>query len=307
MDKEPTKELSLSTSDIRRVWHNNTWYYVIVDVLAYVLPEAKDHANYWRVLKNRLRNEEGARETIEGIVQLKLKARDGRMRQTDTCDRVSVFRILQSIHSPWVEPFKQWLAVTGDERIEEIEHPEQAIERIRADLRAKGYDEKWIEERIKSDLIRNDLTDEWKERGAEEGVQFAILTNEIHQGTFDISIQAHKKYKVLPAKANLRDHMTHLELALTSLSEATAITLHQNRDSQGFPELRRDATDAGTIGGEARRLIEQRIDQPIVSAQNHLGQSARKKRQHLTQSDANQQQEEENRQEPGEPEQRRLF
>ncbi len=279
MEKEPSKELSLSTSDIRRIWHNDTWYYVIVDVLAYVLPEIQDHANYWRVLKNRLRNDDGARETIESIVQLKLKARDGRMRQTDTCDRVSIFRILQSIHSPRVEPFKQWLAQTGDERIEEIEHPEQALDRIRAQLRAKGHDDKWIEERIKSDLIRNDLTDEWKERGAEEGMQFAILTNEIHQGTFDISVQAHKKYKMLPQRANLRDHMTHLELALTSLSEATAITLHQNRDSQSFPELQRDAADAGAIGGDARRMIEQRIQQPVVSPQNFLDQTNRKKRQ----------------------------
>ncbi len=302
MDTQPLKELTLSTSGIRRVWHQSTWYYVIVDVLIYVLPEIKDHANYWRVLKNRLRNEEGAKETIESIVQLKLKARDGRMRQTDTCDRASVFRILQSIYSPRVEPFKQWLAKTGDERIEEIEHPEKTVDRLRADLRAKGYDEKWIEERIKSDLIRNDLTDEWKERGAEEGVQFAILTNEIHQGTFDISIQVHKKYKVLPVKVNLRDHMTHLELALTSLSEATAITLHQNRDSQGFPELKRDATDAGAIGGDARRLIEQRIGQPIVSTHNFLEHASGRQKKSLSQS--NQIEAKRNKEEP---EQKTLF
>lgn len=281
MDEKPSKELTLSTSDIRRIWHNNTWYYVIVDVIAYVLPDLKDHANYWRVLKNRLRNEDGAKETLESILSFKLKARDGRMRLTDTCDRVSIFRILQSIHTPRIEPFKQWLAKTGDERIEEIEHPEMALDRVRADLRAKGHDEKWIEERIKSDLIRNDLTDEWKERGAEEGMEFAILTNEIHQGTFDISIQAHKKYKLLPTKTNLRDHMTHLELALTSLSEATAITLHQNRDSQGFPELKRDATDAGAIGGDARRMIEQRINQPVVSSQNFLDRPKERQKKQL--------------------------
>ncbi len=302
MDETPSKELTLSTSDVRRIWHNNTWYYVIVDVLAYVLPDIKDHANYWRVLKNRLRHEDGARETIESIVQFKLKARDGRMRQTDTCDRASVFRILQSIHTPRVEPFKQWLAKTGDERIEEIEHPEKALDRVRADLRAKGYDEKWIEERIKSDLIRNGLTDEWKERGAKEGMEFAILTNEIHQGTFDISIQTHKKYKLLPARTNLRDHMTHLELALTSLSEATAITLHQNRDSQGFPELKRDATDAGAIGGDARRMIEQRISQPVISSQNFLGQpEGKRKKQQPSPTELQQHEEFEN------PEQGTLF
>ena len=284
MNKDSSGELTLSVSDVRRIWHNDSWYYAIVDVLAYVLPDSKDHANSWRVLKNRLRHEDGAKETIDTIIQFKLKARDGRMRLTDTCDRASIFRILQSIHTPRVEPFKQWLARVGDERIEEIEHPEKAVDHVRSNFRAKGYDDKWIEERIKSDLIRNDLTDEWRERGAKEGIEFAVLTNEIHQGTFDISIQAHRKYKLLPTSANLRDHMTHLELALTSLSEATTITLHQNRESQGFPQLKRDATDAGAIGGDARRLIEQRINQPIVSSQNFLNQpEAKRKQEQLSQ------------------------
>jgi DNA-damage-inducible protein D len=141
---------------------------------------------------------------------------------------------------------------------------------LRAAYKAKGYDDAWIEERIKNDLIRNELTDEWKERGAQEGVEFAILTTELHKGTFSLTVQAHKQYKLLPVKANLRDHMTPLELALTSLSEATAITLHQNRDSQGFPELKRDATDAGQVGKVAREAAEKAIGEPAISQKNYL-------------------------------------
>ena len=169
------EDLTLGTSDVRRVWYKSTWQYVIVDVLAYVLLDLQDHANYWRVLKNRLRHEEGAQDTLESIIQCRLKARDGRMRLTDTCDRVGIFRILQSLHSPRVEPFKQWLATTGDERIEEVEHPEKALDHIRADLRAKGHDDKWIEERIKSDVIRNGLTDKWKQRGISR-MEYTLLS-----------------------------------------------------------------------------------------------------------------------------------
>ncbi|SRR6266849_5965245 len=234
--------LSPFQPNIRRHWHNNEWFYSIVDIVGF-LTDSKDASSYWRTLKRRLIDSEGAQETIDQIQQLKLKSADGRFRLTDTASRETILRLIQSIPSPKAEPFKLWLAQVGEERFEEIEHPEQAIERVRQTYRAKGYDDAWIEERIKNDLIRNELTDEWKGRGAKEGTEFAVLTNTIHEGTFDISIQAHKKYKLLPTKAGLRDHMTPLELALTSLSEATAITLHQDRDSQGFSELKRDATD----------------------------------------------------------------
>jgi len=269
MGNDTTRELQLEDARIRRIWHNNDWYYPIIDVMAYLLPENTNPANYWRVIKSRL-NKEGASETLEYIVPLKMKSKDGRLRLTDTANRQTIFRLLQSIPSPRVEPFKMWLAQVGDERIEEIEHPETALDRVRATYKARGYEDAWIEERIKNDIIRNTLTDEWRDRGAQDGTEFAILTNTIHNGTFDISIQAHKKYKLLPGKTNLRDHMTHLELALTSLSEATAITLHQDRESQGFSELKRDTIDAGEIGGDARKMIEHRIGKPVVSSQNFL-------------------------------------
>lgn len=270
-------DLPLSLSpfrpDVRRIWHQEEWYYAIVDIIAF-LTESKDPGGYWRNTKKRLLVDEGAGQALNQIVQLKLKALDGRFRLTDTANRQIILRLMQSIPSPRAEPLRMWLAQVGEERFEEVEHPEQAIERVRKTYRAKGYNDAWIEERIKNDLIRNELTDEWKSRGAEVGVEFAILTNEIHQGTFDISVQAHKRYKLLPTKTNLRDHMTPLELALTSLSEATAITLHQDRDSQRFPELKRDAVDAGEAGGEARRVIEKRIGKPVRSSQNFLSQPA---------------------------------
>jgi DNA-damage-inducible protein D len=161
-------------------------------------------------------------------------------------------------------------AQVGEERLEEIENPEAALERVRATYRAKGHDDAWIEERIKNDLVRNELTDEWHERGAKEGVEYAILTNEISKGTFDLTVQAYKQYKLLPAKENLRDHMTTIELVLCSLGEATATIYHRNRDSQGFPHLKRDATDAGRTAGKARKVIEGDIGESIISQENHL-------------------------------------
>ncbi len=221
----------------------------------------------WKQLKIKT---EGFNEALAQIEQLKFKSPDSRFRLTDTANRETLLRIIQSIPSPRAEPFRLWLARVGEERFEEIEHPEAAIERVRATYRAKGYDEAWIEARIKNDLIRNELTDEWKDRGAKEGVEFAVLTNELSQGTFGMTVSVYKDYKLLPSKINLRDHMTPIELALTSLSEATAITFHRERDSQDFPELKRDTTDAGKATGEARRALEKNMGRSVVSRENYL-------------------------------------
>ena len=265
---DTSQALTRLTNEIRRIWHQGEWYYSVIDIIA-VLTDSTNPNTYWRVLKARAKTE-GFEETLAQIEQLKLKSADGRFRLTDTANRQTLLRLIQSVPSPKAEPVRLWLAQVGEERIEEIEHPEAALDRLRARLRAKGYDDAWIEERIKNDLIRNELTDEWRDRGAQEGLEFAILTNELSKGTFGVSVQAHKQYKVLPTKANLRDHMTPLELALCSLSEATAIELHRDRESQGFPELKRDATDAGTTAGEARKLVEKTIGKPVVSRENYL-------------------------------------
>jgi DNA-damage-inducible protein D len=264
---EPPVPQAFSTNVVRRMWYQDTWYYSVIDVVA-VLTESVNPNRYWNTLKSRLQGE-GATEILDQIVQLKLQSRDNRLRLTDVANRETLLRIIQSIPSPRAEPFKAWLAQVGEERFVEIEHPEAAFERIRQDYRDRGYDERWIEERMRADLIRNDLTTEWKERGASEGTQFAILTNTIHEGTFAISVAGHREFKTLARRDNLRDHMSPIELALLSLGEATAIELHRDRDSQGFGELKRDATDAGTTAGRARKVIEQDLGRPVMSAQNY--------------------------------------
>ena len=253
---------------IRRIWHKGEWYWSVVDVIA-ILSDSPQPRVYWARLKERIKTE-GFNEALAHIEQLKFKSPDSRFRLTDTANRETLLRIIQSIPSPRAEPFRLWLARVGEERFEEIEHPEAAIERVRATYRAKGYDEAWIDARIKNDLIRNELTDEWKDRGAKEGVEFAVLTNELSKGTFGMTVSVYKGYKLLPTRSNLRDHMTPIELALTSLSEATAVTFHRERESQGFPELKRDTTDAGTATGEARRALEKNMGRSVVSRENYL-------------------------------------
>ncbi len=268
MATKDNQALSSFNPTIRRVWHKNEWYYSIVDVIA-ILADSTNPRSYWNKLKTRATSE-GFDEALTQIEPLKLKSADGKFRLTDTANRQTVLRIIQSIPSPKAEPFRLWLAQVGEERLEEIENPEAALDRVRAIYRAKGYDAAWIEERIKNDLVRNELTDEWHERGAKEGLEYAILTNEISAGTFDLSIQAYKQYKLLPPKANLRDHMTTMELVLCSLGEATATLYHRNRDSQGFPALKKDARDAGVTAGKARRIIEEDLGESLVHPENHL-------------------------------------
>lgn len=267
-EEKNLKPALFEQNQLRRVWHKGEWYYSVTDVIA-ILTDSTNPRSYWGKLKERAKSE-GFDEALVQIEALKLKSRDGRFRLTDTANRQTLLRIIQSIPSPKAEPFRLWLAQVGEERFEEIENPEAALDRIRATYRAKGYDDAWIEERIKNDLVRNELTDEWRERGAKEGVEYAILTNEISQGTFDLSVQAYKQYKLLPARENLRDHMTTIELVLCSLGEATATLYHRNRESQGFPALRRDASDAGILAGHTRREIEQNIGESIVSRENRL-------------------------------------
>ena len=267
-EEKDLKPALFEQNQLRRVWHKGEWYYSVTDVIA-ILTDSTNPRVYWANLKARAKSE-GFDEALVQIEALKLKSLDGRFRLTDTANRQTLLRIIQSIPSSKAEPFRLWLAQVGEERFEEIENPEVALNRVRATYRAKGYDDAWIEERIKNDLVRNELTDEWHERGAKEGVEYAILTNEISQGTFDLSVQAYKQYKLLPTRENLRDHMTTIELVLCSLGEATATLYHRNRESQGLSDLRRDASDAGALAGRTRREIEQNIGESIVSRENRL-------------------------------------
>jgi DNA-damage-inducible protein D len=253
---------------IRRIWHKDEWYYSIVDVIAF-LTESPNPSSYWFQMKRQVQSE-GFTRVREEVVSLPLQAKDKKFRNTDTCNRQTLLRLIQSIPSPKAEPLKEWLAQVGEERLEEIEHPEAAIERVREAYRKKGYEEDWIEQRIQNDLVRNDLTDEWKARGAKEGIEYAMLTNAISEGTFSLTVSAYKEYKLLPAKANLRDHMDTMELVLCSLGEATATLYHRTRNSQGFDELHEDTRSAGKLAGDTRLRIEEETNTKVISRNNKL-------------------------------------
>jgi len=252
---------------VRRVWFNERWYFSIIDVIA-ILTDSPNSRRYWSDLKRDL-EVEGFGEVYAQSVQLKMMAPDGKMRVTDAADTTTLLRIIQSVRSVKAEPFKRWLAEVGARRIEEIENPEIAMERMRAMYEQKGYPAAWIEARMRSIAVRNDLTDEWAQRGAQAGLEYGILTNEIAEATFGMSIAQHKKYKELK-RENIRDHMTDLELILTMLGEATATHLHQGRDTQGFDNLQVDAKEAGEVAGNTRRDIEQRTGNKVVSPDNYL-------------------------------------
>lgn len=269
---------------IRHVWHEGRLWYSIVDVIAFLTGNQRPR-KYWSDLKAKIQAE-GNSELSEKIGQLKMPAADGKQRLTDAADTETLLRIIQSIPSPKAEPFKQWLAQVGAERLEEAENPELAADRMRQHYRALGYPDEWIDRRLQGIIVRDELTQEWRERGAEEGQQFAILTDILNHGTFDVTTAQHKAVKNLRARHNLRDSMTTLELALTILAEETAKELHQVRESQGFGELRRDTGEAGEVGGAARRDIEQRTGRPVVSSENYKTLTARERQPQLFDDDS---------------------
>jgi hypothetical protein len=251
---------------IRRVWHDDRWFYSVIDVVR-LLTEADQPRSYWSQVKAKM-NAQGANETLQNLQQLRMPAPDGKLRLTDAADEETLLRIIQSVPSPKAEPFKQWLARVGRERLEEMRDPSLAADRLQQMYRQQGYSEAWIEQRMRTILTRDELTDEWRTRGAAEGREFAVLTDTIHEGTFDLKTADHKTLKQVGSRHNLRDSMTELELALINLAEVTATTFHRERDSQGFGELRRDATDAGKAGGGARTAVEEQLGRPVVSREN---------------------------------------
>ena len=257
---------------IRRAWHRNEWWFSVVDVVG-VLSESSYANRYWSDLKRKMAQEAGSGQPYEKIVRLKLVAPDGKQRDTDCANTETLLRIVQSIPSPRAEPFKRWLAQVGYERIKEIENPELASARARALYEAKGYPKVWIEKRLRSIAIRGELTDEWKERGVQEGREYAILTAEIARATFGVTPGVHSNIKGLrdlKTGDNLRDHMTDLELIFTMLGEASTTEIARRKNAQGFPANRRTAKEGGTIAGDARRALEAKSGRPVVSATNNL-------------------------------------
>lgn len=262
------KELVLfENSKIRRQIYNDEWYYSIVDILE-ILTKSKEPSAYWRKLKQRL-NEEG-NESVTKCHGLKMSAKDGKLRKTDCANRETIFRLIQSIPSPNAEPFKLWFAKLAEERIQEIIDPSLAIERARKTYLRKGYSEEWTNARIKGIPARNDLTNEWKNRGVTDSKSFAILTDEISYGTFGITTGEHRNIKKLEKGQNLRDNMSSLELALTTLAEVTTTELHKTNDSQGMKELMIDAYDGGEIASFTRKNIETKIGRAVVTSKNAI-------------------------------------
>ncbi len=251
---------------IRKILHEGEWWFSVIDVVE-VLTGSERPRKYWNDLKKKLISE-GYVEVSENIGQLKMPAPDGKMRITDCANTETMFRIIQSIPSPKVEPLKRWLARVGRERIDEIENPELSMERMKELYEKKGYPKEWIDKRMRGIAVRQDLTDEWKNRGARTSLEYAILTNEIMQGAFDLKVEEYKQVKGLE-RENLRDHMTDIELILTMLGEATTTKLHRDRDSKGFEPLKKDAQDGGAVAGRTRKDIEGKAGKPVVSSGNY--------------------------------------
>lgn len=250
---------------IRKIMNEGEWWFSVIDIID-VLTASKTPKRYWSDLKRKVAKE-GYSELYDKIVRLKLVAADGKYYATDCANTETMFRIIQSIPSPNVEPLKQWLARVGYERIEEIENPELSMERMQAVYEKKGYPKEWIDKRMRGIAVRQDLTDEWKNRGVKTRLEYAILTNEIMQGAFELKVDEYKQVKGL-ARENLRDHMTDIELILTMLGEATTTKLHRDRESEGIELLKKDAHEGGAVAGNTRRDIEKRSGKSVVSAEN---------------------------------------
>jgi DNA-damage-inducible protein D len=268
---EPANHIAVfQETGIRRVWHNEEWWFSVADVCA-ILTESPDAGAYWRKLKQRLNAEGG--QPVTFCHGLKLQAPDGKQRETDCANTEGLFRIIQSIPSPKAEPFKRWLAQVGYERVKEIENPELASARARELYQAKGYPQAWIEKRLRSITVRGELTDEWKARGVAEGREYSILTAEIARATFGVTPSEHSQLKSLDKVKtgnNLRDHMTDLELIFSMLGEASTTEIARRSDALGFDENRTSAVEGGTIAGNARRALEVKTGQPVLSQDNYL-------------------------------------
>ena len=251
---------------IRTAWdeEQEEWFFSVVDVVA-VLTDSKDPAAYWRKLKQRMREE--GNETVTNCHGLKMTAADGKKRLTDVADTEQLLRIIQSIPSPKAEPFKMWLAQVGRERIEETIDPEQTIERALETYRRKGYSREWINQRLQAIQVRKELTDEWDARGVQQGIEYAILTDEISRAWSGMTTRQYKRLKGLK-KENLRDNMTTLELVLNMLAEATTTELSKEHQPETFEENKKIARRGGRIAGEARKSIEADTGKPVITSQN---------------------------------------
>jgi hypothetical protein len=273
-DSNPEKRIALfQRKEVRRVIHNNEWWFVVVDVVA-ALTDSANPTDYFN--KVRQRDPELAKGYGQIVHPLSVQTSGG-VQKLNCANTEGIFRLIQSIPSPKAEPFKRWLARVGYERIQEIEDPELATKRTRAIYLAKGYSADWIEKRIRSIAIRDELTDEWKKRGVREQREYAILTAEISKATFGLTLTEYAEFKKLK-RENLRDHMTDLELIFSMLSEAATTEIARTRDSQGFPQNKQAARSGGKVAGNARRELEKKSGRKVVTKENYLALTQAEKR-----------------------------
>ena len=254
---------------IRTVWdvENEEWYFSVVDVISVLTdqPDQRHAAKYWSVLKTRLKRE--GSELPTNCSQLKLIAADGKRRNTDVADTEQLLRIIQIIPSPKAEPFKLWLAQVGRERIEETIDPELTIERALETYLKKGYTREWVNQRLQAIQVRKELTDEWDNRGVKQGIEYAILTDEISRAWSGMNTRQYKQFKGLK-KENLRDNMTTLELVLNMLAEATTTEISKQREPETFDENIAVARAGGKVAGDARKAVEAQTGVPVITAKN---------------------------------------
>lgn len=253
---------------IRRVIHEGQEYWSVVDVVGF-LTEATNPSKYWHTMRSRMQSE-GAQETLSQIIELPMRSADGRLRKTDAMNRPTLLRLVQSIPSSKAEPFKLFLAQVGDEALSEIERENDTLEAIRDQYRRLERDEEWITARIIYIATRNAWTSEIQLRGVGESLSIAKLTSLLNLRTFGLTTAQHKQLKGLSPRHNLADHKTRMELILSSLAEETATGLHQKNESQGYHEIERDVKEAGDTAADARRAVEQRLGEPVVSSHNFL-------------------------------------
>ncbi|MBQ9537226.1 MAG: Bro-N domain-containing protein [Desulfovibrionaceae bacterium] len=275
MDKDLSTILEFEGQEIRSKVESTDGklYFSVVDVVAALLDLEYDKARrYWSDLKRKLKSE--GSQLYEIIVQLKLPGKDGKLYKTDVADMEGMLRIIQSVPSPKAEPFKQWLAKVGAERIEEEANPALGIARSReravAAWRKQGKSEDWIEKRLKGITKRNKLTDVWKSHGIEKPCEYGALTNIMHVNCMGVTVKQHKELKQLSKKDNLRDNMTKLELACIEIAEIATTAIADARDTQGYQENVRAAEDGGKVGANSRKTMEEALGIPIVSPQNML-------------------------------------
>lgn len=268
MEKPENKLAVFQDKNIRRIWHENEWFYSVVDIVE-VLTDSPTPRQYWGKVKDR----EFVKNQLSPIwVRLKLIANDGKKRLTDCVNSKGAFRLIQSIPSKKAEPFKQWLAQVGKERLDEIENPELAQERMKAIYEQKGYPQDWIDKRLRGIAIRQNLTDEWKARGITAQKEYAILTAEISKATFGMTPSEYKEFKNLPEKSkiNLRDNMDDLELIFTMLGERVTTEISQKEQPETFQENKNVAKRGGKVAGNARENTEKELGRSVISNKNNL-------------------------------------